>query len=261
MVFVPKLIFHIYVFLFRNYNKSSNPIIHSLIDDQYELPLAVYAFIEKHHLGTGEETSTDRKLAEEIRNLGHKENEKPVDFCAHIIAPSLGGRMDKRNLIPLGRTENWDDYTVAERTIYDFIHKKQSQNGRAYLRIFIFYDDEQNPSCPTRMQFSYRLFADDKDGKQNVYSEIYFPVYVPGSGEISIEELTIEAARAETPYDRESERLIDKLEKENQPNENLKFWRDTTRTMEIVKSVTLGVLVLYLGYTLWINGQTCSEAA
>jgi len=210
------------------------------------LSVAVYALIQAHHLPFGETTGknqTTKKLAKEIRELGHKVHGDSVDQCGHIVAACLGGKMERRNLFPVSQTSNLSQLNRSERKIKQFIETNRSKNGRAYFRMFLFYEDPDYPARPTRFEYSYILMCDD-DGKQKKTSNqpMRFEVYVPEVGLVSIKELAIESARTKVHANHKSKRMIAELESAKRPCQSLdllkkiQFWSG----LGIVVFATLG---------------------
>lgn len=116
----------------------------------------VYALIEFHHLDRGESTSANQGLAKEIREKGRKD-----DQAGHIIARSLGGKMERDNLFPISRQSNMNMYHKSEKDIATFIRNNNKDGGRAYLRVQLCYGDSNSryPERPRTFLYSYVLFT------------------------------------------------------------------------------------------------------
>lgn len=194
------------------------------------MPQYVVALVEHRHLGKGEATSANPALAMEIRDLGHKYQgkiikyqDRSIDQCGHIIARSLGGKMERRNLFPIGRNTNLSQYINAERHIREFILENEQKKGRALIQVKLEYEDGRFPCRPTSFKYSYVLFRDDKDGKQkeadpgslnNVFLEI---TVVDAMGEevsIQVDEKNVVKSRTKMHCNRPSKSTWNKVAEE-----------------------------------------------
>lgn len=126
-------------------------------------PEFVIAVIENKHLRTGQNTGTNSDLAEEIRARGIK-----PDQCGHIIAVSLGGRMEYCNLIPQGKTTNIMHYHYAEKLIKSHIEDKTKKNPWALIKVRLIYENKKYPNRPTRFYYTYRLYKDKEQNEENI---------------------------------------------------------------------------------------------
>jgi hypothetical protein len=125
------------------------------------------ALIEKRHCQLGRAPRQNKRaLAARIRSRGVIKDNKHLDQCGHIIAHSLGGRIEYGNLIPQGRTTNLAGYRQAENVIRRYLDSQDRRDPRALVQIGLVYGHEMYPYRPTRFYYSYVLY-DDSDEERN----------------------------------------------------------------------------------------------
>lgn len=147
-------------------------------------PEWISAKIRQNHLDTGEPTSTNPRLRDEIRNRGVRED--PRDDCGHLIARCLGGKMVEFNLFPQelavnrGRRVNIEgtEYPLSkwwkniEAVIYVFLKCTHPRyRPRVYFQIRLQYGDSEFPDRPVGMYYIVKFKTDDDSSDDELNDE------------------------------------------------------------------------------------------
>ena len=148
-------------------------------------PEWISAKIWQNHLGTGESTSDNPELRDEIRNRGVRED--PRDDCGHLIARRLGGKMVEFNLFPQelavnrGRRVNIEgkEYPLSklwklgiEAVIHGFLkYTHPRYRPRVYVQIRLQYGDSEFPDRPVGMYYIVKFKKDDDSSDDKLNDE------------------------------------------------------------------------------------------
>jgi hypothetical protein len=117
----------------------------------------VHAVIHPSDLNTGEPTSTNSKMAAQVRALG-----KSGDDAGHIVANILGGKMRLYNLFPQNLNKNRGEYkNTVESHIKDFLVKYNTAKDYVDFDVNLVYSSAQD-TRPTGLNFVAKFYHNGK---------------------------------------------------------------------------------------------------